>query len=89
MGVPIVGLSYNSKFSGLFDQLGLPPRLLLLDEFPARWGMNELVDEAEAALDGASDLRHRAEQLGDISRERTIEVVFGSVDALVAGTADA
>ncbi len=89
MGVPIVGLSYNSKFLGLFDQLGLPPRLLLLDEFPARWGMNELVEEAEAALDGASDLRYRAEQLGGMARERTIEAVFGSVNALVAGTADA
>ena len=79
MGVPLVGLSYNDKFRGLFDQLGLAASLLTLDDFPDRWGSQELVDAAEAALDGRDDLRHRAELLAAVVRRRTLEVAFADV----------
>jgi polysaccharide pyruvyl transferase WcaK-like protein len=81
MGVPLVGLSYNDKFQGMFDQLGTPARVLRLEDFPDQWGTPTLVAEAEAALNGRDDLRHSAELLGDVVRQRTLEVAFrGSRD---------
>jgi polysaccharide pyruvyl transferase WcaK-like protein len=79
MGVPLVGLSYNDKFRGLFDQLGTVTSLLPLDDFPDRWGARELIAAAEAALDGRDDLQHRAELLGAAVQRRTLEVAFADL----------
>ncbi len=76
MGVPLVGLSYNDKFRGLFDQLGTVTSLLPLDEFPDRWGARELIAAAEAALDGRDDLQHRAELLATAVQRRTLDVAL-------------
>jgi polysaccharide pyruvyl transferase WcaK-like protein len=76
MGVPLVGLSYNDKFQGLFDQLGIASRPLPLDEFPDQWGSRELIAAAEAALAGRGDLRHRAELLGAAVQRSTLQVAF-------------
>lgn len=89
MGVPMVGLSYNSKFEGLFDLLGMPAQPLRLDDFPGRWGARELIAAAEAALAGSGDLRHRAALLGAAARKRTLEVAFGDAVDTSLETADA
>ena len=89
MGVPLVGLSYNDKFQGLFDQLGIAPRLLRLDDFPDRWGSSALIGAAEAALDGRDDLRHRAELLGAAVQRRTLEVAFTDMPGRMPEVVDA
>jgi polysaccharide pyruvyl transferase WcaK-like protein len=89
MGVPFVGLSYNSKFEGLFELLGWPAQPLRLDDFPVRWGARELIAAAEAALGAGGDLRHRAALLGSTVRERTLEVAFGETADTSLETADA
>jgi polysaccharide pyruvyl transferase WcaK-like protein len=89
MGVPLVGLSYNDKFQGLFDQLGMASRLLRLDEFPGQWGSGELIAAAEAALEGRDDLRHRAELLGAVVHRRTLEVAFADLPERMPEAADA
>lgn len=89
MGVPLVGLSYNDKFGGMFDQLGIPARSLPLDEFPARWGAQELLAQAVAALEAGDDLRHRAELLGATARQRTLEVAFAPARDATVETVDA
>jgi polysaccharide pyruvyl transferase WcaK-like protein len=89
MGVPFVGLSYNSKFEGLFDLLGWPAEPLRLDDFPARWDVRDLIAAAEAALGGEGDLRHRAALLGSTVRARTLEVAFGETADTSLETADA
>ncbi len=89
MGVPLVGLSYNDKFRGLFDQLGMATRLLPLDDFPGQWGKGELIAAAEAALDGRDDLRHRAELLGAAVRRSTLDVAFAERPERVPEAADA
>jgi len=89
MGVPLVGLSYNSKFEGLFDLLGLPAQPLRLDDFPFRWGARELIAAAEAALGGSGDLQHRAALLGSTVRRRTVQAVFGDTADTSLETADA
>lgn len=81
MGVPLVGLAYNEKFQGLFDQLGVQSRLLRLDDFPDRWTARELIAEAEIALGSCEDLRQRAELLGARVRQRTLDVVLGNLSA--------
>jgi hypothetical protein len=87
--VPLVGLSYNSKFEGLFDLLGLPAQPLRLDDFPFRWGARELIAAAEAALGGGGDLQHRAALLGSTVRRRTVQAVFGDTADTSLETADA
>jgi polysaccharide pyruvyl transferase WcaK-like protein len=89
MGVPLVGLSYNDKFQGLFDQLGMAARPLPLDDFPDQWGSCALISAAEAALDGRGDLRHRAELLGAAVQSSTLEVAFADLRAPTPEVADA
>jgi len=89
MGVPLVGLSYNSKFEGLFDLLGLQAQPLRLDDFPVGWGARELIAVAEAALGGGGDLRHRAALLGSAVQKRTLEMAFGENADTSLETADA
>jgi polysaccharide pyruvyl transferase WcaK-like protein len=89
MGVPFVGLSYNRKFDGLYELLGLTARSLPLDQCPDTWGMTTLVAAAEAALESRVDLRQRAEALGATVRLRAIEAAFGTQGARILGAADA
>jgi polysaccharide pyruvyl transferase WcaK-like protein len=89
MGTPIVGLSYNLKFDGLFELLAMRARSLPLNEFPSRWGSRELLAEAEAALETQGDLRQKAERLGAVVRQRTLAVAFGDTKNPVLGAADA
>ena len=89
MGVPFVGLSYNAKFDGLFELLGLAARPLPLDDFPDRWGTPELVAAAETALAAGIDLRQRAEGLAAEVRKRTLAVAIGAINVPHAEAADA
>jgi polysaccharide pyruvyl transferase WcaK-like protein len=89
MGVPLVSLSYNDKFQGLFDQLGMAARPLPLDDFPGQWGSRELIAAAEAALAGRDDLRHRAELLGTAVQRRTLEVAFADMPGRTPEVVDA
>ena len=88
MGVPFVGLSYNAKFDGLYELLGLPARALPLDQCPDAWGESTLLAAAESALESRVDLRQRAEALAATVRLEARAVAFGhAVGALE--TADA
>jgi polysaccharide pyruvyl transferase WcaK-like protein len=89
MGVPLVGLSYNDKFQGLFDLLGMSEGLLRLDDFPGRWGASELIAAAEAALEARADLRHRAESLAGTVRRRTLEVAVRDLPGSATEVVDA
>lgn len=89
MGIPLVGLSYNPKFDGLFDLLEMPHRPLQLDEFPGQWGPRELVGAAEAALESRLDLRKRSELLATVVRRQTLAVTFGDGAGAGLETADA
>lgn len=89
MGVPFVGLSYNRKFDGVFELLGLPSRSLPLDQCPEIWESSTLVAAAEAALEDRIDRRHRAESIAGSVRLRTIEAAFGNVEGRVLEAVDA
>ena len=89
MGVPLVGLSYNDKFRGLFDQLGMATGLLPLDDFPDRWGAREMIAAAEAALGGQDDLRHRVVFVGSAVRRRTLEAAFAGLPERTPEVVDA
>jgi polysaccharide pyruvyl transferase WcaK-like protein len=89
MGIPLVGLSYNPKFDGLFDLLEMPYPPLRLDEFPDRWGAREIVGAAEAALGSRLDLRKRSELLATVVRRQTLAVTFGDSAGATMDAADA
>jgi polysaccharide pyruvyl transferase WcaK-like protein len=89
MGVPFVGLSYNRKFDGLYDLLGLAARSLPLDQCPDTWGATTLVAAAEAALDARVDLRQRAEALAASVRLHALSAAFDAHPAALLETADA
>lgn len=89
MGVPFVGLSYNGKFDGLYELLGLQARSLPLDQCPDSWGDSTLVAAAESALEARIDLRQRAEALASRVRFETIETAFGVAAPVALGAADA
>jgi polysaccharide pyruvyl transferase WcaK-like protein len=77
MGVPFVGLSYNAKFDGLYELLGLPARALPLDQCPDGWGESTLIAAAERALAADADLGQRAAALADAVRLEARAVAFG------------
>lgn len=89
MGVPFVGLSYNGKFDGLYELLGLEARSLPLDQCPDAWGVSTLVGAAESALDARIDLRQRAEALAGRVRTEALEAAFGAAVPAALGAADA
>lgn len=86
MGVPFVGLSYNDKFDGLHDLLGLATRSLPLDQCPDGWGESTLVAAAEAALGSGVDLRQRADALAATVR-RAVHAL--AAEKATAGALDA
>jgi polysaccharide pyruvyl transferase WcaK-like protein len=84
MGTPIVGLAYNGKFDGLFDQLGTRSRMLWLNE-ALQGGMDaRLVDLAHAALADRSALLERTRALAQIAADRTAALVDPAVNVLSA-----
>ncbi len=89
MGVPFVGLSYNGKFDGLYDQLGLAARSLPLDLCPGSWDATTLVAAAEAALESRIDLRQRAEGLAARVRTHALSAAFGTCPVPELEAADA
>jgi polysaccharide pyruvyl transferase WcaK-like protein len=89
MGVPFVGLSYNGKFDGLYDRLGLAARSLPLDLCPDAWGPSTLVAACEAALESPVDLRQRAEALAKTVRTHALSLAFGPHPAPLLEAADA
>jgi polysaccharide pyruvyl transferase WcaK-like protein len=89
MGVPFVGLSYNGKFDGLYELLGLQARSLPLDQCPDAWGTTTLVSAAESALNSRVDLRQRAEALAATVRLEALAAAFGTAAPRTLGAADA
>lgn len=89
MGVPFVGLSYNAKFDGLYDLLGLQARSLPLDQCPDVWGESTLLAAADAALDSRIDLRKRADALGATCRREALAAAFGALPGHALETVDA
>ncbi len=78
MGVPIVGLAYNSKFEGLFDLLGIPRRLLWLNELASKSLQRRLEELAIAAIEDTTDLRARSAALADAVFRRTAALLADS-----------
>lgn len=64
MGTPLVGLAYNQKFHGFFEQMGLRQYLLDVDLFvrEARW--EQLAEMLDRAMRERPPVRERAAQLG-------------------------
>lgn len=89
MGVPFVGLSYNGKFDGLYERLGLDARSLPLDLCPDTWAASTLVAAAEAAMESRVDLRQRAESLAARARAHAISTAFGARQQPTLEAADA
>lgn len=89
MGVPFVGLSYNAKFDGLYDSLGLPARSLPLGLCPDAWNETALVAAAEAALESGVDLRSRADALATAVRREAWAAAFGDTAAGALEAVDA
>ena len=81
MGVPFVGLSYNGKFDGLYELLGLSTRSLPLDQCSDSWGSTTLVAAAETALESRVDLRPRADGLSAAVRREALAAAFGPSEA--------
>jgi polysaccharide pyruvyl transferase WcaK-like protein len=71
MGTPIVGLAYNGKFEGLFELLGLPARLIWIDEFRHPSAGARLFNMALEAVADPTDLRQRAGQLAQTTLRHT------------------
>ena len=69
MGVPVVGLSYNDKFEGVCQLLGLPNQLVDLQGLAADVREGWLDNPVQAALDSGSGLQAQcallAQRVGD------------------------
>lgn len=78
MGVPIVGLAYNGKFEGLFDLLGVPRRLVWLNEFASEPQQLRLEELAVAAIEDRTNLRERSSKLADAVYQRTAALLTDS-----------
>lgn len=74
MGTPLVGLAYNGKFEGLFDLLGLPKRLIWINEF-ATTQPESLTQLAIEAMTAKDNVRQRAANLGSQVSARTAELL--------------
>jgi polysaccharide pyruvyl transferase WcaK-like protein len=65
LGVPIVGLGYNGKFTGLRELLGLGRCFAELNDLHKSLHTGWLESLARIALDDRTDLRHRCALLGE------------------------
>jgi polysaccharide pyruvyl transferase WcaK-like protein len=78
MGTPLVGLAYNGNFEGMFDMLGIPRRMIWLDEvaedLPAT--LQRLIEQA---LNANDRLQQRATRLADLVSQKTAALLHESV----------
>ena len=75
MGTPVVGMAYNGKFDGMFQMLGMPSRLIPLDDFRTGSPIGEIERLTTEALEDPADYRQRARILAEISAARTGELI--------------
>jgi polysaccharide pyruvyl transferase WcaK-like protein len=69
MGVPIMGMAYNSKFAGFMELLGIPEHFLWLRDLADESTADRLETTALACLEGPADLAARAAGLAQQSRQ--------------------
>ena len=81
MGVPVVGLSYNGKFEGVFRLLGLQDQLLELQNLSVEAQEGWLEKPVRAALDHSGDLRQRCTLLAERVRDHTAGLLPSSSGA--------
>jgi polysaccharide pyruvyl transferase WcaK-like protein len=75
MGTPIVGLAYNSKFQGLFDQLEIPRRMLWLEDSLQGSLDAQLISLAHEAFSDRAALTRRAQVLAKTTAARTVALL--------------
>ena len=75
MGTPIVGLAYNAKFDGMFKQLGMPSRMIWLDEFRDGNPIGKIERLTIEAMGDATDYKFKARTLADLVSSRTAELL--------------
>jgi len=76
MGTPIVGLAYNGKFGGMFDMLGIPQRMLWLEETGADLPV-KLQSLVTAAIQSNEGLAQSAARLGELVGTKTSALLDG------------
>ena len=84
MGTPVVGLAYNGKFDGMYQMLGMPSRMITLDDFRHGNPIPQIEQLIGEALFDPTDYRQRARILAEITAERTRELITDRVGATVA-----
>ena len=75
MGVPVMGMAYNRKFSGCMELLGIPDQLLWLSDLADESGADRLESLALKSMNGPGDLGQRAAGLARRSREAVGELL--------------
>ena len=84
MGTPVVGMAYNGKFDGMFQMLGMPPRMIMLDDFRRGNPVPQIEQLIAEALADPTDYRQRARILADITAARTSGLITDRAGATVA-----
>lgn len=74
-GTPVVGLSYNPKFQGFFDMLGLQDQLIDVVDFVNKRRVADLSRALDDAMMGAPGLADRAEALGKHTRDAITRMI--------------
>ena len=75
-GTNVVGLSYNQKFSGFFGLLGLPEKVIGLEDFVGRDQTGTLYGLLAEAMEHDFHVKKRAEQLANQTRKFNADVVM-------------
>lgn len=75
MGVPMLGIGYNSKFSGCMDSLGIGEHLLWFDDLLEDADGHLLERRAIAAMTSQAHVPERAAALAARSRDATIALL--------------
>jgi polysaccharide pyruvyl transferase WcaK-like protein len=80
-GTNIVGLSYNHKFAGFFDLMGLADKVLPVEEFVRGEKTDILFDLISDQIEKRTDINARAQQLANRTREFNEKVVLPLLSA--------
>ncbi len=75
MGTPIVGLSYNQKFRGFFELLGLAENVMDVAEFVEREQVVELSQLLSQAIRSKTDATRRVRRLSDQIKAFNLEIM--------------
>jgi polysaccharide pyruvyl transferase WcaK-like protein len=75
-GTNIVGLSYNQKFAGFFDLMGLSDKVLPVEEFVREEKTDTLFDLISKQIEKSTDIGTRAKQLANRTRKFNEKVVL-------------